>query len=155
MAKWGSVDYKELLEFQERLEKISKQTDAFFEALGKDIAKRLIAEAVKRTPVGQYPSGSGKVGGTLRRGWSAKDVTITKAGRQWVITIYNRTEYASYVEYGHRQTPGRFVPVLEKRLKAGWVKGRYMLTISEEELERELPAIIEAKVTAWIKECFK
>lgn len=144
MAKWGSVDYKELLEFQERLEKISKQTDAFFEALGKDIAKRLIAKAVKRTPVGQYPSGSGKVGGTLRRGWSAKDVTITKAGRQWVITIYNRTEYASYVEYGHRTRGGK-----------GWVKGRYMLTISEEELERELPVIIEAKVTAWIKECFK
>ena len=28
-------------------------------------------------------------------------------------------EYASYVEYGHRQEPGRYVPALGKRLKNG------------------------------------
>lgn len=30
--------------------------------------------------------------------------------------------YASFVEFGHRQTPGRFVPVLGRRLKASFVR---------------------------------
>ena len=41
------------------------------EACAKELAARLLAKVIKRTPVGQYPSGSGKVGGTLRRGWTA------------------------------------------------------------------------------------
>lgn len=144
MAKWGDVDYKELLELQKRVEKLIEQSDALMEACAKDIAKRLIALTVKATPVGHYPSGSGKVGGTLRRGWTANGLTVTRAGRQYTVTIYNRTEYASYVEYGHRTRGGK-----------GWVKGRYMLTGSIEEIENKLDGIIEAKIMKWLKECFK
>ena len=36
------------------------------------LAARLLALVIPRTPVGQYPKGSGKKGGTLRRGWTAK-----------------------------------------------------------------------------------
>lgn len=36
-------------------------------------------------------------------------------------------EYAPHVEYGHRQTPGRFVKKLGKRLVASYVPGQHYL----------------------------
>ena len=66
----------------------------------------------------------------------------------------NSTEYASYVEFGHRQRPGRYVPALGKSLKAGWVKGRFMLTISEQEVEAQLPALLEKKLYTLLKGVF-
>ena len=67
---------------------------------------------------------------------------IEKHGEQYTVTIINNLEYASYVEYGHRQTPGRYVPALGKTLKASWVKGRFMLTISEQEVKTLAPSIL-------------
>ena len=66
----------------------------------------------------------------------------------------NPVEYSSYVEFGHRQEPGRFVPALGKKLKSAWVNGHFMLTISEKELESQLPKIIERKLTKFMEECF-
>lgn len=105
---------------------------------------------------------SGYVGGTLRRGWTSKTeseaesggssvdpvayastLPIVRSGNLFRIVIVNPVEYASYVEYGHRQTPGRYVPALGKKLKEGWVPGRFMLTISAEEIQRKSPQIIE------------
>lgn len=105
---------------------------------------------------------SGYVGGTLRRGWTSKTeseaesggssvdpvayastLPIVRSGNLFRIVIVNPVEYASYVEYGHRQTPGRYVPALGKRLKEGWVPGKFMLTISAEEIQRKSPQIIE------------
>lgn len=34
-------------------------------------------------------------------------------------------EHAPHVEYGHRQTPGRYVPAIGKRLKASYVPGQH------------------------------
>lgn len=88
-------------------------------------------------------------GGTLRKNWTVSDVR--KNGGNYEIEVSNSTEYASYVEFGHRQTPGRFVPAIGKRLKKSWVKGKFMLTISEDELKRQAPAVIEKKITEWLK----
>ncbi len=95
---------------------------------------------------------SGYKGGTLRGAWTI--LPIEKQGNTYVATIVNNTEYASYVEFGHRQRPGRYVPALGKRLKANWVKGRFMLTISEQELENQLPKLLEKKLYAFLKEVF-
>ncbi|MDQ0492768.1 hypothetical protein QOZ95_000918 [Paenibacillus brasilensis] len=46
-----------------------------------------------------------------------------------------------YVEYGHRT-----------RLHTGWVEGRFMLTISERELERELPALMDSKLKRFMED---
>lgn len=47
----------------------------------------------------------------------------------------NPVEYASYVEYGHRTANHK-----------GWVKGRFMMTISEQELEKIAPKVLENKI---------
>ena len=91
----------------------------------------------------------GGQGGTLRKNWTVSDVR--KNGENYEIEVSNSAEYASYVEFGHRQTPGRFVPAIGKRLKKSWVKGKFMLTISENELQKQAPAVIEKKITEWLK----
>jgi hypothetical protein len=95
---------------------------------------------------------AGYTGGTLRDSWAI--LPIEQRGNEYVVTIINPTEYASYVEYGHRQRPGRYVPALGKRLKASWVKGRFMLTISIQELESQLPGVLERNLYNFLKEVF-
>ena len=103
MATWGSADFEAIRAMQKNIERI-QQVDmaAFCTECSKEIAKRLLALVIPRTPVGQYPSGSGKVGGTLRRGWTAaENVTVTKEGDTYTVVISNPVEYAPYVEFGH------------------------------------------------------
>lgn len=166
--------FDDLKKFKEQLEELNENRDAFFEHCSKQLAARLLRKVVKRTPVGVKPefdgprtikvkgaSGKSKIfltkegaiyeefwktytGGTLKRSWTVGPVEKTPQG--YKIEVKNPTHYAVYVEFGHRQTPGRYVPALGKTLKKGWVPGRFMLTISEKEivammgkyLEREL-----------------
>lgn len=163
MARWGSCDFRQLKEFQQKIEKLAKADyQAFMRAVSKELAARLLRGVIPNTPVGVYPPETGKVGGTLRRGWTGgKDINptvyayslpIEQSGNTYTITVINPTEYAAYVEYGHRQTPGRFVPAIGKRLKKGWVDGRFMLTTAEMKLEQQLPKIIEKKLTKLLQE---
>lgn len=70
----GKCDFKELRELQKQVEQMNQSfKDEFFEQCAKELAARLLRKVIKRTPVGQYPSDSGKVGGTLRRGWTTSD----------------------------------------------------------------------------------
>lgn len=149
------LDYDELKKLQERIMLFGDPTqmDQFFESCAKELAARLLAKVIKRTPVGQYPDGSGKVGGTLRRGWTggkdsngaayARSLQVNKVGNDFVIEIVNPTEYASYVEFGHRT-----------RSHTGWVEGHFMLTISEDEIRQSAPRILEKKLNDYLKGCF-
>ena len=143
------LDYDELEKLKEQIERFGDPTqmDAFFASCAKELAARLLAKVIKRTPVGQYPAGSGKTGGTLRRGWTAdrnNSMKVTKRGSDYVIEIINPVEYASYVEFGHRT-----------RNHKGWVEGHFMLTISEDEIRRSAPSILEKKLETYLKGCFK
>lgn len=162
MSTWGSCEFGDLIALRDRL----KDKDAerrFLESCVKELAARLLRKVVFRTPVGQYPSETGKNGGTLRRGWTGqKDmdiaayvqtITVKHVGNMYEIEIINPVEYASYVEYGHRQTPGRFVPAIGKKLKVSWAPGRFMLTISEDELRSQAPAILEKKLQRYLEGC--
>lgn len=148
------VNNKELLRLQKQLEELQKYDfDAFVRDATNEVAQRFYAKVVKRTPVGVYPEDSGKVGGTLRRGW--RMTKVTKVADGYEVQIINPVEYASYVEYGHRQTPGRFVPAIGKRLKKSWVEGRFMMTKTEIEIEQDLPRIIENKLVKFLQDKIK
>ena len=156
MGRNGSVDISDLKNFRNNIEKSlgASQIDLFIESCAKELAARLLAKVIKRTPVGQYPSSSGKKGGTLRRGWTgeksqsgsayANSLTVSRSGGVYTIEIVNPVEYASYVEFGHRT-----------RNHEGWVEGKFMLTISEQEIERDAPRILENKLKKKLGECFK
>ena len=154
MGRMGKFDCKDLKDFQQQLAKLQNPDD-FVESCAKELAARLLRMVVKRTPVGEYPKSSGKKGGTLRRGWTgsksqasasgyADSLTVHHFGDTYVIEIINSVEYASYVEYGHRTANHK-----------GWVKGRFMMTISEQELEKIAPKVLENKIRKYLGGCLK
>lgn len=177
MGKFGKVDFRELKKFQEDLKKL-QDPDVFLQSCAKELAARLLTMVIKRTPVGDYSqeievtakrdskhhkkgdiykktvNPSGKQGGTLRRGWTgqkrasageyADSLSIQHIGNDYVIEIINPVEYASYVEFGHRTANHK-----------GWVKGQFMMTISEQELEKIAPKVLEQKLKKYFEECMK
>lgn len=54
--------------------------------------------------------------------------------------------YASYVNDGHRQQPGRYVPILGKRLVENWVDGLNMAEKAEKETERQSKNILRRNI---------
>ena len=120
-------------------------TDELLKDIAGDLAARLLRKVKrgKRTPVDT---------GELRRNWQVSKIHLFD--KFCVVEVYNATEYAEYVEFGHRQTPGRYVPAIGKRLKKAWVPGKFMLTLSTKELENIKDRIIRQKVEAWLKEVF-
>ncbi len=170
--KMGSFDFSGMKELQKDLQKL-QNSDAFVEACVRELAARLLAMVVKRTPVGDYSSEvevvakrdsknhkkgdvykkrvntSGKMGGTLRRGWTgekhasthgyAQAMKVNHFGDTYVVEIVNPVEYASYVEYGHRTANHK-----------GWVKGQFMMTISEQELRSIAPQVLEKRIKQYL-----
>lgn len=163
MAQMGSFSAAGLKKLQKQLNKIQQgNVEAFIEECAKELAARLLAKVIKRTPVGVYPKSTGKKGGTLQRGWTsntheeaasggsgnakayADSLEIKHNGNTLVIEIVNPVEYASYVEFGHRTAN-----------HSGWVQGRFMLTISEQEIQQIAPKVLEAKIKKYLGECMK
>ena len=95
---------------------------------------------------------AGYRGGSLRDAWMI--LPVEKHGDVYEITVVNNLDYASYVEYGHRQTPGRYVPALGKTLTASWVPGKLMLTISEQEVKTLAPSILNDMLYEALKGVF-
>lgn len=163
--KWGKVDYKQLQRLQENLQKLQDiDMDKFCRDVSKGLAARLLQLVIPATPVGEYPKSTGKKGGTLHRGWTAKTeqeavegsgdgrsktaayvnaLPVFKRGRTFYIEVINPVQYASYVEFGHRTRGGK-----------GWVPGRYFLTMAESKLESRAPSVIEKELEKKLKEVF-
>lgn len=161
MSRDVKVDIKKLEQLRDNLEKLNSDLNTFLESCAKELAARLLAEVIQRTPVGEYSGGEyvckvkkgetpnhtswkveGKSGGTLRRAWQTKPIRIN--GGVYTVEVFNATEYAPYVEYGHRTANHK-----------GWVKGHFMLTISEEEIRQSAPKILENKVKKWLSGAMK
>lgn len=191
MARMGSFNFSEWKKLQENLNKLQEeQLNAFVESCAKELAARLLAKVIKRTPVGDYSkeveytakrdskkhkkgdvytkriNPSGRRGGTLRRGWvseshqeaergrgtpQAKEILeyanglqVSHTGGVYTIEITNPVEYASYVEFGHRTTNHK-----------GWVPGRFMMTISEQEIGQTAPKLLEKKIKDFLGDVLK
>lgn len=176
---WGSCDYRQLQKIRDNLDRLERMDmNKFCQDVSKELAARLLALVIPRTPVGHYSKEvsfttkdgrevsftqhSGKKGGTLRRGWTARTageaaagrtmdarvyaaaLPVSRQGRNFYVQVINPVEYASWVEYGH---------TYDHRKK--WMKGQYFLTLSEHDLERLTPALIERKLEALLREVFR
>lgn len=105
MGKMGKFTASDLKDFQKQLNHIKETNEAFVESCAKELAARLLAKVIKRTPVGDYSkeievtakrdsknhkkgdtytkrvNPSGKRGGTLRRGWTSKSHEEAESGK--------------------------------------------------------------------------
>ena len=134
--KRSKVDVKELKAFRGRLDSLAGKTglDAFYRQAAKELVARLLTMVKKRTPVDT---------GARRRGWTIGEVKAVKGGYE--VEVLNPTEYASYVEFGHRTR-------LSPEGGRGWVKGRFMLRFSSDELEAMAPKILERKLKKFLSQ---
>ena len=159
MAKWGKCDFKQLQKLRDNLAELQETgMDKFCREMSKELAARLLALVIPRTPVGRYKDPvdfttkdgkhvhfiphTGKNGGSLRRAWTVAP-QIEKVGNEYRINVINTMEYASYVEFGHC-TPDR----------KGWVDGQYFLTISEQKIREHRREWIENRLEQELKKVF-
>lgn len=131
MCRGGRVDLRQLKAFERKLAKLaSGDFERFCEAAAKELSARLLGKVIRRTPVDE---------GTLRRGWTIGQVK--KSGSLYEIEVINGVDYSQYIEFGHRTSNHQ-----------GWVNGRFMMTISADELDQQAPAILERKLVNMLKE---
>ena len=141
---WGNCDYKQLLKLKENIDRLqSMDMQKFCRDASKELAARLLSLVIPATPVGQYPKSTGKKGGKADVKAYAQSLPVFKQGSNYYIEVINPVEYASYVEFGHRTPGGK-----------GWVSGQYFLTLSEHELEKVAPKVLEKQLTELLREVF-
>ena len=107
MASWGSCDFHELRDLNERIKAAAseQEMDVFYTGLLDEMMNGLLTDVKELTPVDR---------GHLRRNWFT--TKARRSGKHYRAEIYNNIEYAPYVENGHRQEVGRYVPAIGKRL---------------------------------------
>lgn len=162
------VDVSELRAFSQKLKTLEEsQVETFMERASRESANWLLALVIPRTPSDR---------GILRRGWvnntegqarKGGDVSAAEQAAHaarlpvqrgkrggYSVTLINPVKYASYVEHGHRQRPGRFVPVIGKRLKKKWVEGKHFLRKAEEDLRQSAPTLLEELLDDFLRQVF-
>ena len=147
MGRWGRVNFQQMERLQRKMQRLERaKFDKFCEDAAKEIAARMLSKVIHRTlpanPLLWKVPVPGYVGGTLRRGWTV-EANVRKNGHIYEIEVFNPVEYAQYVEFGHRT-----------RNHQGWVNGRFMMTISADEVERQAPQIVEKKLMRLLGDAF-
>ena len=137
-----SADTKELELLVRRLEQAKESMVEVMGDILKEGAKAYIRVAKQHTPVDS---------GALRRSWAPESVRKIGSGRVVELTVINPLQYAEYVDKGHRQNVGQFVPGLGddkggRRLVSGWVEGYHMSdkgeTAARKAVDKNAPKIL-------------
>jgi len=146
------ADFSELEKFFKNWTDAYNDFDEFLRKFLLEMALRAIAKIKPKTPVDT---------GALRNTWGVGDQAL-QVGRQtgealsafeqvatiesvevvgdnFVISIWNLMDYASFVEYGHRLVNG------------AWQDGRFMMTLSIDEVQRQMPARWDKALKAYLQ----
>lgn len=154
MSKGFTFDFSEFQEFADNFERQFKEERFVFDVMNQ-LGNLMIRSVKEKTPVGQYDNTvffvkngkllvfeskqkKGRKGGNLRRNWILDGVE--KVGDSFIVSMSNNTEYASYVENGHRKADG-----------TGWVEGQFFMKLTMDEIEGQLPAIVGPKFEAYLR----
>ena len=152
------ADFRAFEKYIKDFEKMTNDFETFLKQFLLEMAQRVIARAKPRTPVdtgalrnsyfigsqqvalkeieGKSKSGKQQVTRDLENS-TIEDINII--GDTMEVTIGNVMEYASFVEYG-------------RSLKDGmWKAGYFMLTISIDEIQKQIPKRFEKQFQEFIK----
>lgn len=136
-----TIDLSGFDELLKKTQELRDNVSSLNKTITDDLAQHYLAEAIANTPVGQLQiSPDGKYRSEsehMRRSWEAERINDT------TVKVQNTTSYASYVNDGHRQRPGRFIPVLGKRLTKSFVKGLHMQEKAEAATRRASDTIMK------------
>lgn len=136
-----TVDLSGFEELLKKTNELQNNISSLNEEITDNLAQHYLAEAIANTPVGAIAiSPDGKYRSEsehMRRSWEAERINDT------TVKVQNTASYASYVNDGHRQRPGRFIPVLGKRLIKSFVKGLHMQEKAEAATRRASDKIMK------------
>ena len=145
----SDFDYSQFEEYVKNFEKATDEFDNFLRKFLLQMAYRVIARVRPRTPVDT---------GFLRESWFVGDEakvikegndgkftsnyssafaskasldSVKVKGNTLEIEIGNIAEYASFIEFGHAYENGK------------WYQGKFMLTISIDEIQQQIPKRFE------------
>ena len=94
-------DISELTEFATKLVD-SNRFEVEMKRAAKEVAHELLRRIKHYTPIGDTWQ--------LINGWDDNDFAVVNVEGGFEVCLVNRTEYATWVNDGHRQRPGRFIP---------------------------------------------
>lgn len=116
MAGWGIDITDDVTPFLDRMDNLDLEDCV---TAGANILKRNAERATPRDT-----------------GGLANSIRVDGSGMRRVVGYV--AEHAPHVEYGHRQTPGRYVPAIGKRLKASFVPGQHFFKAAVERSRGEV-----------------
>lgn len=85
----------------------------------------------------------------MKRSWKLGEVE--HIGDTYQVKVSNTASYASFVDKGHRQKPGRFVPILGKQLRKNFVKGLDITGKAEKAVDKARVKILKGVVAKYTK----
>lgn len=135
-----SFNYSQFRRLRNNFAKLSDSYEEWIQSFLFGEATRFMAIVKPLTPVDT---------GDLRNHW--KIGRIFRQGDTLCVEIINPMDYATFVEYGHSQTPGRYVPQIGKRLVNDWVEGAHMMQISMDRIYAEMPSRFNSEFQKWCK----
>ena len=160
------IDMSGFREFFERLEQAAegdfrKDLELFLEGVGEEFLRIVEEEIISRKAMDTramlhsfHRGGDGNV-------WELD-------GGGLILEVGSSVEYAQYVNDGHAQRPGRFIPGYWNGdrfvyspgaktgmvLKAKWVEGKHYYDAALRIIEKMMPDLLEAKLEQWIDSYF-
>ena len=84
------------------------------------------------------------VTGNLRRSITSGEVELN--GNEYGMTVGSSLSYARYVEEGHKQEVGKYVPAISKKLKKEFVPGNHVIKDSVDLYQPKLIKRIQERV---------
>lgn len=148
-------DFSELTDFANNL--VNSDLDKTFRRITKDIGKALLKRIKGHTPVLDYD---------LINAWDNQKFLVTETAGGYELLLVNKTIYATWVNDGHKQRPGRFVPGYWAGanrfvyvpnypdgmvLKKDWVQGKFFVEKGILSLQNthEIEQIIMRELQKW------
>lgn len=131
-----SDEIEGLTEFLNVINGLEDTIDTGVTMILEDTADDIIDNTKRRT---------NRITGKLQDSWKRDEVKKDENG--YSIELGSDCEYAKFVEEGHKQEVGRYVPAIGKKLKKPFVEGKWMLkdsvTEEEENFKRKVDSIFD------------
>lgn len=110
-----SMDYRSFERLRDNLLSLNSDIKPMIEKFLLDEAQKVLTLTTDNTPY---------ITGHLRANWELSE--IRRRGDKIEVSIINNIKYASFVEYGHLSTKGK------------WVDGKFMCTLAIDEIKRKM-----------------
>lgn len=155
-------DFHELFDFRDALMDTAMFNE-YCEKITKEIVAVLHKALINNTPVDF---------GTLQAFWQTDEnyaYLVERKNGGFEVTLINKAKYATWVNDGHKQRPGRFIPGYwvgnhfrydpnadgGMQLKKSWVDGRFFVenSILQVENSSQLDKIIYKELNKWFVRC--